>query len=592
MRDKRIYKETKTDQQQIGPYSFVQKRTAQLRSLQPPDTGINFTIQKKENKTGLPDNLKSGIENLSGMDISDVKVHYNSSQPAQLNAHAYAQGNQIHVAPGQEKHLAHEAWHVVQQKQGRVQATKQLKAYTSIGENTLSKKHLPAQLTKKGAAIGALGGAAALGAAGAYIGSVVPGVGTLIGGAVGAAAGAIAGGLFGNWFSNRNTQNQAPNEHTPLLGIHVDGEVKGQENEYRSNFTGTSAGVEQELIGVKLRLIKGSTGVIGKVYDHDRLLAEYTTDMGKDGVYTVELRSTPTELNDMDGLAKRKQAIGLLVKAIETTSREFGNDGLKSGDLGPFQLVILGGKVHSLIHEGSTGYANQVTVGVSSEEIGTPASAVITTNASWFQPELRNAIVTHGLPDGEKAANIFAYIASVIIHLAEIIQFNRVQVDDGEITGNIYHPSIKNKWDVLPRTAPWKSLSILSDDAQRRVKQTIAALATPAHITAANFKAAKQHIQYSKALAGHEYESFVNGKHASLFEFREPPHNLHYLLHSDNPDSEDGEVKSAAGPPSSSSSVAVNPMKDILLADPRFARSIKGKGKGKASDSDSDNDDG
>lgn len=29
----------------------------------------------------------------------------------------------IHVAPGQEKHLAYEVWHVAQQKQGRVQPT-------------------------------------------------------------------------------------------------------------------------------------------------------------------------------------------------------------------------------------------------------------------------------------------------------------------------------------------------------------------------------------------------------------------------------------------------------------------------------------
>jgi hypothetical protein len=33
---------------------------------------------------------------------------------------AYTQGNEIYVGPGQEQHLAHEAWHVVQQKQGRV----------------------------------------------------------------------------------------------------------------------------------------------------------------------------------------------------------------------------------------------------------------------------------------------------------------------------------------------------------------------------------------------------------------------------------------------------------------------------------------
>lgn len=85
-------------------------------------------IQRKANNTGLPDNLKSGIENLSGYSMDDVKVHYNSDKPVQLQAHAYAQGTDIHVASGQEQHLAHEAWHVVQQKQGRVQATTQLKS--------------------------------------------------------------------------------------------------------------------------------------------------------------------------------------------------------------------------------------------------------------------------------------------------------------------------------------------------------------------------------------------------------------------------------------------------------------------------------
>ncbi len=70
--------------------------------------------------TGLPDGLRSGIESLSGMSMDHVRVHYNSPQPAQLGAHAYAQGTHIHVGPGQDRHLAHEAWHVVQQRQGRV----------------------------------------------------------------------------------------------------------------------------------------------------------------------------------------------------------------------------------------------------------------------------------------------------------------------------------------------------------------------------------------------------------------------------------------------------------------------------------------
>lgn len=91
--------------------------------------------QKKANTTGLPDQLKSGVENLSGHSLDDVNVHYNSSQPAQLNAHAYAQGTDIHIASGQEKHLPHEAWHVVQQKQGRVKPTMQMKGKVSINDD-------------------------------------------------------------------------------------------------------------------------------------------------------------------------------------------------------------------------------------------------------------------------------------------------------------------------------------------------------------------------------------------------------------------------------------------------------------------------
>ena len=78
------------------------------------------------NNTGLPDTLKSGVESLSGLSMDDVKVHFNSSRPAQLHALAYTQGTDIHVAPGQEKHLPHEAWHVVQQKQHRVKPTMQV----------------------------------------------------------------------------------------------------------------------------------------------------------------------------------------------------------------------------------------------------------------------------------------------------------------------------------------------------------------------------------------------------------------------------------------------------------------------------------
>ena len=73
----------------------------------------------------MPDALKAGIESLSGISVDDVHVHYNSSKPAQVEALAYTQGTEIYIGTGQEHHLAHEAWHVVQQKQGRVKPTVQ-----------------------------------------------------------------------------------------------------------------------------------------------------------------------------------------------------------------------------------------------------------------------------------------------------------------------------------------------------------------------------------------------------------------------------------------------------------------------------------
>jgi len=114
------------------PSSSLQKKQPGALNNLPGDEAA---IQKKENNTGLPENIKTGVENLSGIAMDDVTVHYNSAKPAQLNAHAYAQGSSIHIAPGQEKHLPHEAWHVVQQKQGRVKPTLQMKSGVPVNDD-------------------------------------------------------------------------------------------------------------------------------------------------------------------------------------------------------------------------------------------------------------------------------------------------------------------------------------------------------------------------------------------------------------------------------------------------------------------------
>lgn len=97
-----------------GVLQAYRNRTAQLASLTDEDnqtlqgkfvtqlqggTEENSLQQKTENRTGLPDRLKAGVENLSGYSLDGVKVHYNSSRPAQLQALAYTQGTDIHIGP-------------------------------------------------------------------------------------------------------------------------------------------------------------------------------------------------------------------------------------------------------------------------------------------------------------------------------------------------------------------------------------------------------------------------------------------------------------------------------------------------------------
>jgi|GEM_PF-3427478 len=128
-------------------------------------SGLTGTLQAKEeappNRTGMPDHLKAGIETLSGTAMDDVKVHYNSAKPAHVQALAYTQGTDIHVGPGQDKHLPHEAWHVVQQKQGRVKPTMQAKGVAInddaglereadvMGAKSLKTNSFPAKIVQK-----------------------------------------------------------------------------------------------------------------------------------------------------------------------------------------------------------------------------------------------------------------------------------------------------------------------------------------------------------------------------------------------------------------------------------------------------------
>jgi hypothetical protein len=120
----RFYQDFSRVSMHYAPSQVVQSR---LAISQISDTSEREASQHSSSVARLPTLLKAGLEALSGLDLSGVRVHYHSLGPAQFNALAYTQGQEIHIAPGQERHLPHEGWHAVQQMRGQVKRTAQVR---------------------------------------------------------------------------------------------------------------------------------------------------------------------------------------------------------------------------------------------------------------------------------------------------------------------------------------------------------------------------------------------------------------------------------------------------------------------------------
>lgn len=110
---------------------------------QPGDTikivDHHFSITA-ESDEDIPEPLKGTLETKGNVNLSDVEVAYNSSKPGEYGAEAFSIGNKIHLAPGKEGHLEHEARHVVQKKQGKVKADGQLKDGTKVNTDPALEK--------------------------------------------------------------------------------------------------------------------------------------------------------------------------------------------------------------------------------------------------------------------------------------------------------------------------------------------------------------------------------------------------------------------------------------------------------------------
>ena len=262
-----------SDREQQAAQCVLMANSTSVRQQPPIQKKDSTECSRKGNETGLPSPLKTGMESLSGLSLDDVRVHRNSAKPAQLQAHAFAQGTDIHLGPGQEKHLPHEAWHVVQQKQGRVKPTLQMKGGVHVNDDAALEKEAD------------LMGARSL---------------------------QMAGG--------------AHREPTPLPKKAVTGKSSVQQFK---DYTGPTSGVEIEnpiSAVIKLENITFQ-GVMAEVIDLSLpsapVIADVSTDMGTPrGSFTIENRTKPVANSDTQGIRQRRAALALAARALREAAHE------------------------------------------------------------------------------------------------------------------------------------------------------------------------------------------------------------------------------------------------------------------------------
>ena len=136
-----------------NPLPMQHKESTSKTMAPPPFALTSSPVQKKEEPQSggankLPESVRGKMESTIGTDFSGVNIHANSGKAVEAGALAYAQGSDIHFAPGQydpnsksgQELLAHELTHVQQQSEGRVKSTGQVSGMPLNDDKSLEKE--------------------------------------------------------------------------------------------------------------------------------------------------------------------------------------------------------------------------------------------------------------------------------------------------------------------------------------------------------------------------------------------------------------------------------------------------------------------
>jgi hypothetical protein len=451
---------------------------------------------ERPNLTGIPNTMKTQFENTSGFSFDDVRVHYNSDKPAQLSALAYTQGNQVHIAPGQEKYLGHELGHVVQQKLGIVKPT------TSIG-------------------------------------------GVAVNDDVGLERMANGFSHVASFFKNTDISLKQN-----VTQRHIKSEVV-----QKVDWPGMTVGAELEISGLSLAISDRAPDKCGEIQDQSgNALWDVTTDMGNQ-FYTdawlgkVELISTPVAQTDELGILHRKNSYKCFKKHVNADVRrlsELKNELDRQGS-GKFSTLNVPAQYHIQncnidrykLHKTTTDkhaiikdndeigrFFMQLTAGATLEQTFTNLN-IPWLNKNYHTEPLFVEILTDYRITGELAdlcGKVYSYMASLAEKEAEVMILSQGQ--------DLTNPVSKNRWGILPKTPKTEILKMIINDILRMKISNLIKYRDPTLTEIMQDKSTteqalyKQHYQQYALIdmkAGKLCTAdTINGKKTMLFEDRSP----------------------------------------------------------------------
>jgi hypothetical protein len=302
-------------------------------------------------------------------------------------------------------------------------------------------------------------------------------------------------------------------------------EVPTYEN-YDDDFDDYSLGTEEELYGPAIRVAAAAPKLVA-VVRHNRtgkVLVEVTKDLPIEGTktYTIELRTTPTELTNLDGWFQRRKA---LVHAIAAVDR--GTLACEDWDFCHMEIRNRDYTITPPPDKEVKKTGRQATIGLPIGEIGAGRTAAQLglggvhqhLTLSWYRHEFEGNTDLTGFSPAERI--FFALMQSAALRLAQIVQTQGVHIATA---------SAKDAWEVRPRTPPRKLFDSSSGGVQYIALDVLRSMDAPPASrpgepvpSAQNWALARDHIVAGSGLGGSRLpDCLVNNQSAALFEYRKP----------------------------------------------------------------------